>query len=399
MATNTPQPENSLKIATADQVRTDLALVQPMAIAPAESQDLEAKAEEVVAVLVSVDPINHDAMQSGKAAVETMGLDLQRKAAKQMEMLKQPIHKLASRGEDGGDVANALIDLKVKVEELDPGKFDFEAGWLSRALGRLPGVGTPMKRYFSKYESAQTVISAIIRSLEQGRDQLQRDNITLAEDQKQMRLMTQKLTKAIELGQLIDQKIQYKLEREIQPDDPRHAFISEELLFPLRQRIIDLQQQIAVNQQGVIATELVIRNNKELARGVDRALSVTVTALQVAATVAMALANQKIVLDKIEAVNRTTSDIIAGTAARLRTQGVQIQQQASNAMLDISSLKAAFTDLNGAIDDLSKFRQNALPQMAATVLELDQVTADAEKAIAKMEEGNRNKPAVQIELE
>ena len=42
--------------------------------------------------------------------------------------------------------ANALVDHKLKVEELDPGKFDFEPGWFSRAVGRLPGVGTPVKR-------------------------------------------------------------------------------------------------------------------------------------------------------------------------------------------------------------------------------------------------------------
>ena len=43
-------------------------------------------------------------------------------------------------------------------------------------------------------------------------------------------------------------------------------------------------------------------------RGVDRSLDVTVNALQVAVTVALALANQKIVLDKVEAINKTTSD-------------------------------------------------------------------------------------------
>ena len=56
-------------------------------------------------------------------------------------------------------------------------------------VGHIPAVGTPLKRYLSKYESAQTVISAIISSLEQGRDQLLRDCITLSEDQKQMREM------------------------------------------------------------------------------------------------------------------------------------------------------------------------------------------------------------------
>jgi uncharacterized protein YaaN involved in tellurite resistance len=33
---------------------------------------------------------------------------------------------------------------------------------------------------------------------------------------------------------------------------------------------MDMQQVIVVNQQGVMASEIVIRNNKELIRGVQR---------------------------------------------------------------------------------------------------------------------------------
>src|SRR5690606_42135790 len=51
-------------------------------------------------------------------------------------------------------------------------------------------------------------------------------------------------------------------------DDSRRSFMEEELLFPLRQRILDLQQQLAVSQQGILALEVVIRNNRELIRGV-----------------------------------------------------------------------------------------------------------------------------------
>lgn len=391
--------ETPLQIPTPAQIRTELALREPtgVQIHPGEDTDLDSKADHYVQLLTSLDPRDLAALDTGKAAVETMAADLQKQAVSQMGMLNQPIKALAGRGTEGGDVANALIDLKMKVEELDPGKFDFEPGWLSRTLGRLPGVGTPIKRYFSKYESAQTVIAAIVRSLEMGRDQLMRDNITLGEDQKQMRGVALKLEQSVKLGQLIDQKLQYKLDRELQANPDLSKFVAEELMFPLRQRIIDLQQQLAVHQQGVLATELIIRNNKELARGVNRALSVTVTALKVAATVAMALANQKIVLDKIAAVSQMTSDLIAGTAARLKTQGVQIQAQAASAQLDLNSLRSAFADINAAFEDLSKFRQNALPQMASTVLELDQITHKAEQSIQQMERAKHSQGEIKID--
>lgn len=381
---------------TARQVQEEISRAD--APPPAGDPELEKKADDFLRQVLSLKNGDEDAQSQAKSAVEGMGLDLQKNAAAQSRMLKEPVKKLMQRSEDGSQVGNALTDLKVQVEELDPGQLDLGAGWFTRLLGMVPGVGTPLKRYFSKYESAQTTINAIIRSLENGRDQLKRDNVTLAEDQKRMRETTHKLNKAIRLGQLIDQKLQHALERDVPASDPRHKFMQEELVFPLRQRIMDLQQQLAVNQQGVLATELVIRNNQELIRGVNRALNVTVSALEVAVTVAMALADQKIVLDKINAISGTTNQLISGTAARLRSQGAEIHKQASSTQLDIQALKTAFQDIKAAMDDIAQFRSNALPQMADAILEMDKVTAEAEGKIKQMEEGNRAKPSLTIDV-
>lgn len=392
-----------LQVASATAVQKELGLASPANVAAKDlgkenEEQLSHKADAFIEALLKLDPKEVSDKNDGKTSIENMGLDLQRKAMQTSEMLKQPIKNLSKKAEDGGDVANALVNLKMEVEQLDPSRFDFEAGWFSRTLGMLPGVGTPLKRYFSKYESAQTVIAAIIKSLEVGRDQLHRDNVTLLEDQKQMNEVSKKLEQTIALMLLIDQKLQYKMDRELQAGTDQHRFVGEEILFPLRQRVIDLQQQLAVNHQGVLATEIIMRNNKELMRGVNRALSVTVTALQVGATVAMALANQKVVLDKMESVNKTTSDLIASTAARLKTQGTAIHKQASSAQLDMESLKGAFRDIQTAMDDISSFRLNALPQMANSVLELDRLTNESRKAIDKMEQGNRQKPKLEIDI-
>ena len=77
----------------------------------------------------------------------------------------------------------------------------------------------------------------------------------------------------------------------------------------------------AVNQQGYLSMEIVRRNNKELIRAVERAQNVTVSALRTAVTVASALYNQKIVLEKVQAVNKTTNDLIKSTSEMLKTQG------------------------------------------------------------------------------
>ncbi len=215
-----------------------------------------------------------------------------------------------------------------------------------------------------------------------------------------MKESTDSLGRAISLGQTLDMKIEYALEREVNPEETEQInFIQEDLLFPLRQRIIDLQQTLAVNQQGIMTTEIIIRNNRELIRGVSRAINVTVVALQTAVACALALAHQKIVLDKIEALNKTTSDLIAHTAERLKTQGVEIHKQAASSMLSMESLEQAFADIKQAMDDISRFRREALPQMAQNIQRLDVLSDESAAAIEKMDRGNVAQSQITIDVD
>jgi uncharacterized protein YaaN involved in tellurite resistance len=365
-----------------EETKAELALPEPES-----STELETRAAAQVDQLITLDPTDQASRDAARAAVEGLGRDLQQRSASRSRLLQEPLKDLSHASEDGGPVAKSLSDLRIEVEKLDPSGVDMESGWFTRMVGMIPGVGTPLKRYFMRYESSQTQIDAIVNSLEKGRDQLTRDNVTLSDDQGQMRELTVTLGEQVALAQALDAALVAKLETEIGPDDPRRQFIEEDILFAIRQRTLDLQQQLAVNQQGVLATELIIRNNRELIRGVDRAIDVTISALQVAVTVALALAHQKIVLDKIEAINTTTSEMIAGTAQRLRTQGTEIHQQATGTMLDMDALRSAFDDIDAALEEISRYRREALPTMAGNILELDRLTAESEEAIGRMESG------------
>ena len=388
MATQTTQVEEKAKSGELESVLGWLQAPGASVPAPADPE-IEGQAEKVVGHLMTVDPKDADTIAQGRNTIQAMGLELQRESARRSAMLKEPVQKLYKSATEGGDVANALVDLRVKVEELDPGKFDLEPGWVTRTMGRMPFIGTPLKRYFSRYESSRTMLDAIVRSLRIGREQLQRDNITLGDDQKALRQVNEKLEKAIKLGQLVDAKLSVKLEKELPAGDPRRVFVENEWLFPLRQRIMDLQQQLVVNQQGVLSIDLIMKNNTELTRGVDRAINVTVSALQVAVTLALALANQRITLEKVQAVNETTDKLIADTAKNLRTQGAEIHKMAAGTTLNIETLKQSFADIRAALDDVSRFRQEALPQMAQAIVELDKLSDEAGKAIQNLDNAKK----------
>lgn len=318
--------------------------------------------------------------------VDDLGVDAQREAAHRSDMLREPIRRLAHQGDEGGPVATTLLDLRQRMQQLDPREHTLANRGLARLLSWLPGVGTPLQRYFRRFESAQEALDAILRDLESGREMLRRDNLTLADDQAALREALSRLRGQVALGRRIDERLQEAAAG--CDDEARRSFIEEELLFPLRQRVTDLQQQLAVSQQGILALEVVIRNNRELMRGVTRAANVTVSALNVAVTVALGLANQRLVLDRVEALNASTADMIAGTAQTLKTQGAEIQNRAASSVLDMERLEGAFRDVLEAIDAIANYRREALPTLDDQIDRLERLTAEGDAAIERLDRGN-----------
>ena len=138
-----------------------------------------------------------------------------------------------------------------------------------------------------------------------------------------------------------------------------------------------------------MATEVVIRNNKELMRGVDRAKTVTISALRIGVMVAGALYNQKIVLKKIQMLNETTNGIISGTSHMLKVQGAEIQRQSMETTVSIETLKTAFAEVMEALDSISSYKQEALPRMRDTVNQFKELAAKGEERIQQLESGNK----------
>jgi len=274
--------------------------------------------------------------------------------------------------------------LQREMKNLDPSMIDFaKTGFLGKLFN-------PLKAYFERYQKADSVINDIIVSLEKGRTTLKNDNTTLEFEELSLRDLTKKLAKEIEMGLMMDESISNQIDvaksRNEDPDKIR--FISEEILFPLRQRVMDMQQMIVVNHQGVMAIEVLRRNNKELIRGVDRAKNVTISALKIATIVAGALYNQKIVLKKIEMLNATTNELISGTSRMLKEQGAEIHKQSMEANISVETLKTAFADTMAALDAISLYKQEALPKMKETINQFKELAEIGEKRIQILEKGN-----------
>lgn len=315
-------------------------------------------------------------------AIEAFGTDVVKKSADKNSIMKTRIGELSRAGGDSGAVAQGLEDLSRQMRDLDPSGVDF------MKKGPLGSLFNPVRSYFNKFKTADSVIADIVQSLDRGAKTLKDDNTTLELEQASMRELTKQLNEKIALGQELDDYLTEQIgrQRALHGDSEKVKFIEEEVLFPLRQRMIDFNQMLAVNQNGIIAMEVIRKNNYELIRSVNRAQTVTIAALNVAVTVAGALYNQKIVLEKVKVLNQATNDMIASTSRMLNTQGVEIQKQAMDSNIQVETLKEAFQETLGAFESINQYKQQALPQMKETIGQFRMLADEGERVIRNMEE-------------
>ena len=184
------------------------------------------------------------------------------------------------------------------------------------------------------------------------------------------------------LAQSLDSALATRIAAIEATDPERATVLREDMLFSLRQKHQDLLTQLAVSVQGYLALDLIRRNNLELVRGVQRATTTTVSALRTAVIVAHALADQKLVLDQVTALNATTSNIIESTSELLHQQSGAINEQAASATVDLARLQAAFTNIYATMDEIDTFKLAALESMQTTVTAL---SSEIEKSHAYLD--------------
>ncbi|MBB6691005.1 toxic anion resistance protein [Cohnella xylanilytica] len=373
----------TMEVASPQEIQA--AIEQEVKPVPEEVAKLKETADSNVAAIMELDLESLEKRKEILQSIDSFGLQTMKLSSDKNQLLQVTVGNLSRTGDEGGQVAKGLAELHTQLKDLDPSLVDFaKTGFLGKLFN-------PLRAYFLKFQKADAVIADIVESLDKGKATLKNDNTTLEIEQQTLRELTKRLRKEIQLGTLMDESIEAQLEAaKVRNEDPdKIRFITDEVLFPLRQRVMDLQQMLVVNQQGIMAIEVVIRNNKELIRGVDRAKNVTVSALKISVTVASALYNQKIVLKKIELLNQTTNELIAGTSRMLKDQGAAIHKQSLETSISVDTLKQAFADVLSALDSISAYKQEALPKMRDTIHQFRELAETGEKQIQRLEKGHQ----------
>jgi uncharacterized protein YaaN involved in tellurite resistance len=346
----------------------------PAAALPALDQKVAAYVDSVVML-----DIHSPAFTAKADDVRTMGNDEIRASAETSSKLLQSPVRAMQKTSETGKVAGTLVDLRRTVEDLDPK----QATGVKKLLGMIP-FGDKVRDYFHKYESAQSHIDAILKALLDGQDELRKDNAALDQEKVHLWETMQRLAQYSYVAEHLDAAMATKI-AEVERTDPEKAkVLRDDVLFNIRQKHQDLLTQLAVSIQGYLAIDLVRKNNLELIKGVDRATTTTISALRTAVIVAQALANQRLVLDQITALNTTTSNLIESTSQLLATQGVDIQKQSADAAVSIESLQRSFDNIYQSMDAIDSFKTQALDSMKQTVGTLQTEIDKAQSYLARV---------------
>ena len=208
-----------------------------------------------------------------------------------------------------------------------------------------------------------------------------------------------RLNQYVYVAEQLDTKLSAKV-AELELSDPEAAKrMSQDVLFYVRQKHQDLLTQLAVSIQSYLAIDIIIKNNIELIKGVDRASTTTISALRTAVIVAQALGNQKLVLDQIAALNTTTSGMIERTSEMMRDNSAAIQEQAASSSIGIEQLQAAFANIYATMDSIDEFKVKALDTMATTIGVLENEVEKSKEYVARVRQQDQRQASGQLDLD
>lgn len=287
-------------------------------------------------------------------------------------------------------ISKEILRLNDEFEKINPNNYNFKE---NKFLSFLPFITKPINRYLSKFKSVKESISSIISNLENSQKLLKEDNLALINDKKQYSEIAISLQRKSIVFKTLMQYLEKNLSN-LQSD--KKEFYEKSIILNLNKKLRSIYEILAVTRQGIFSTNLLINTNEELIENITNVKVVTKRAIEIGASMAVCLENQKNVINAVNETKKFANEIILQNSNKMKDQSLEISQISGSSTLDLEVLKTSFENIKEAINTMNLAKEQNLNKLRDEIKTFEELTKDFEEKIQKQEKENELKEKFKI---
>ena len=383
-----------------DQANQAMALLEKAALSPEQRQEKLKRLQDLPVIDKEVEDLSEEEKMAADVVSRMFTVDMTDEAVQEglllglkninektmsrakdftSKKLDARMGQLKSGGAEGNEVFDHMMGLNEELKNIHPNKFDLTENFLTKLLPFL----SPVRKYFTQFATTKSIIDNMKAKLEKSIEDQRIDIKILKQDKRALAGISIDIKKAIGFCEYLLADVKERIEQET--DESVVEFLEAQVQFNITRDIQGFQELLTVNMQGQQSFEMLVRTGTDLIDSAERCVNISVNAVTIAAVVAHVVAGQKKMLEGINAVNETASNMIQSNAKMLSTTVKDISRAAVQTNLDVDMLVNAINMSVEAIQSDIQFRRDSLPAMQERVAKLSAATAIAEEHTKKLE--------------
>lgn len=304
-----------------------------------------------------------------------MGIQSQRAAAQNLDLLKARVSNLLAEGGPSREIANSMRDLRIALDSIDAHTTP-KSGW-HRVARAVPFFGrrNPVKilqKIALRYEPVSRQIATIEMRLRDGRSLLLRDNVEMRKLYEQIETAQPALQRNIYLGELLMKQLEELLQH---TPDPVKRERLRGALNDVAMRVQDLRTMDEVHIQYFVSIELSRQNNNRLGQAIERTLTIATNVVTVGLAIQASLVRQRSVIEATKRTREFLGTVVTANAAAIKAHTQEIGDLYANPIIAIDKISQAHADLVESIDIVDRLRLEGITTAKENITKLAELSA------------------------
>jgi uncharacterized protein YaaN involved in tellurite resistance len=297
-----------------------------------------------------------------------------------------------TKNKELGDTGALLSDIIAKAKGLDPATLE-KAGFFERLIGSLEH---RIQKFKSRFEEVSGQIESVCIELEKRKESLRRDIALFDQLHEETQQSVISLSAYIDAGkQFADQFEQAELPKLKGSIDTAKTTGNDGMLEAqgyqdavqaldrLRKRVFYLQQARQIGIQQLPQIRIVQGGDETLIENLQASISLTIPAWKQKMIVLLGLNRQKEALALQTAVTEATDQMLRQASEMMKSQAVEIEQQAQAGLVSMDTLAKVNQDLIETIGSVVKVQEEGRTKRAEAERQMEQMTASLRQALAE----------------